>query len=103
MSNKISYEQNALNDLKIIASNWIDDAGYSREEVMTHYKGKLKLLFTAADFFKYPLQYQEDLIKEVLQSARDLGHTQEQALTELGLYAMAWDELLTESNLTDKK
>lgn len=93
---KIESFINQLNDLKISANSYLDK--YHKDErvdMIEVRKDKLVLLGLAANQFDEPFDTEEDMVKNIVEYCQDKRKTKEETILEVGLYALAWDELLS--------
>ena len=91
---KITQLVNELNDLKIDANNLLNKSFIDEKSQMIEDRiSKLKFLKDLAELTDQSLVTEEDLVKNIAETAAALDWSTEKFLFELGVYALAWDKI----------
>lgn len=96
---KVTELTNQLNDLKIRANEWLTaNHPNGKESIINNRKSKLRVIMSFAAMCDEQLETDEDLVRNICEWASDTGQTPEAAILEIGLFALAWDEINSNTN-----
>lgn len=100
MNQKITDYLNGLNDLKIIAGEWLDETyGDNKEEYLELTQDAIEKINILAEVFdpESKIVSEETLVKNICQYAADSNMSPEECALHVGVFAIAFD-ILTSKN-----